>query len=396
MKYFHIFICALILYSYIISKCSVATCVTLTNSSLCSTVISVPVRLANGTNCPKEHEQLLNPFIINFLPSLYSTLSTNECRLSVTKLFCTEIYSECSLPLNQTDLLPCKSHCDETISECSNNEIDIINKFLSIIGSNIIQQCSLSNQSQYVTNSSHVQCKQLPQNITSLSSNIITQQFQYPRCEQYTGSTCRGIVNYPVYVPSDMTIDLLESIAHQQLSWVFPLLPKFGKPQINSNSTNTIDSCLMSFEKYICSQIFLQCDNSVMMKSSANVSLSFPFPQLPFQSLCQQYDDSCSDVFIQMPQMIPNCSSNSQFKIGQITECDDSIVITPAQSDFPLTSSIFNSQLSLITQCNSMSHVTESIALAAVDCPMPLVKADANIKSTVAGGSCSGKLTPER
>jgi hypothetical protein len=146
--------------------------------SICANVFNSTVFVLNGT-CQQNTENT-----VSSLMSIMPMLSNDACRLAYVRFVCSRFYTRCPQSVPE---LPPQSVCDSIANSSVCNGID----FAFINGSLASANMPFSNA-------------------TSCNASVTVPFFsdtvpRYARCENYTGSVCAGLINYPVYIPADRT-----------------------------------------------------------------------------------------------------------------------------------------------------------------------------------------------
>lgn len=207
-----------------------------------------------------------------------------------------------------------------------------------------------------------------------------------PQCQTYSGSYCAGIIDYPVYIPTGLTQQLLES----KLNTVAPLF------KLATVSTG----CRESFMKLLCSTVFTRCSTTVLYENfGAALPLPIPFPRLPCQSLCQETQQNCAAFLRAMPAQVKqavNCS-NAGSLISATYSCSGT-QLTSAVSDYPVSTATLaqfklgTASVPINSKCNQeFLTTTVNVSFSStMKCPAPLVTPSNPASSNViSGGSCA-------
>lgn len=123
-------------------------------------------------------------------------------------------------------------------------------------------------------------------------------------------SICRGVVDYPIYVPwnHDGDQSLIESSVSSSYQSALLL-------------ADVATGCLDSLSKMLCSMAYTRCDTTVIANSLAPYAsgtvaallplLAVPFPQLPCRTLCETVNSECATLIASSSTVAAaaNCSA---------------------------------------------------------------------------------------
>ena len=163
-------------------------------------------------------------------------------------------------------------------------------------------------------------------NITTVTHISLTQascqQFALPKGSLAAlQSTCANTVNYPFFVPANVSLEFLELKARESL---------------NSTKLNILPNlCQISLKKLVCSNIYLQCYPNINLNNKKTWNFKiyaptvlFPVPFVrPCQAVCQNVVDTCDNILNLLPSGTPSCVDTLDYSGGRIT------TFTPTQYD---------------------------------------------------------------
>ncbi len=340
-----------------------ARCGVIAKGSVCDGVLDyTSVFLADGA-CGDSYEMSALQ-AQNLFPVL-----TETCRNATARFVCAKIYPPChnSTTDGVTPIVTpvCSSLCSLVSDQCT-----------------ALEKAALQQISVLVSPSDCGGYSYAPDCYTGRNESFV-QRTAYARCEStYTGSICKGVVSYPIYVPAHMTQALLEARIESARA-AFLTAPR-------------ANGCSIVFAKYLCGQVFLRCDDTVSRRVLGS-PFAIPFLSQPCRSLCTDFEERCSSFIAAQPRLAPVCNKTGTY-IAARTACGTPT--TPAGDDFPLYNTTFVSTatFTLATQCNRFEYADASNGgqltpySVSVDtpCPAPLVRPDhPETTETLNDGQCA-------
>jgi hypothetical protein len=160
------------------SSLSAGNAATLSRPSVCYGVLDYD--FYHGIDsCPLQIEQS-----ISSLPTLWSIFPDGPCRVALSKFTCTFAHRQCS---NPSAAYPCNSVCVNLQSSCG--------PLWPVV------------QSVLKKNNFPMDCSHPAYNMTNCNPGPSTQpiSIRVPRCEQYKGTICAGVVENNIYIPTGLT-----------------------------------------------------------------------------------------------------------------------------------------------------------------------------------------------
>ena len=343
------------------------TCESLSPSSLCYGLLHyTSVDVNPAFSCLKDAE-----FAISQAPILWSTVQSlipsnvSGCASAVAVLLCQNVYRPCN---SSTPNRPCQSTCQNMGLQCpSSIQTEILEPFLSSMPRPLTypQLSNCSDLNSYDPNPGCV-----------VSDPRLPLILPTPRCHKYTGSLCAGVINYPVYVPAQLTLEYLE---HQ----IEPYRPILAIATVSTG-------CRDQIAKQICSTAFLSCDTGVLPKIGLNVSVAFP--RFPCQDLCLQTNLMCRSFWSLVPDLESSFSCNRSTISPPYHTCQGGT--SGGQLDYPVNVTSFGVLTSsagpvpIQTSCNPFV-TNPPLQLSGLMCPSPLVIPTSSEAPTLMGGSCA-------
>lgn len=343
------------------------TCETLSHSSLCSGLLGYSsVSVHPIFSCLKDAE-----FAISQAPILWSTVqnlipsNVSGCASAIAVLLCQNVYRPCNSSVSS---LPCQSTCQNVGLQCpSSLQTQILEPFLSS-NPQPLTYPQLSNCSAVSSYDPSPSCV--------VSSPAITPVLPTPKCQEYTGSFCAGVINYPVYVPAQLT---LEDLEHQ----IEPYRPILAIATVSTG-------CRDQIAKQICSSAFLACDTKVL--SSVGLNVPVVFPRFPCRDLCLETNLVCRSFWSVVPELESSFSCNRSTISPPYHSCVGST--SGGQLDYPVNVTSFgvlpgsSGPVPIQTSCNSFP-TTPPLQLSGLMCPSPLVIPTSTDVQTLMDGSCA-------
>ena len=342
-------------------------CESLSSSSLCSSLLGYSsVNVNPAFSCLKDAE-----FAISQAPILWSTVQSllpsnvSGCDSAIAVLLCQNVYRPCN---SSTPSQPCQSTCQNVGLQCPPSiQTQILTPFLSSMPGPLTypQLSNCSNLDSYDPS---------PSCVVSAPHPVPT--LPVPRCQEYTGNLCTGVINYPVYIPAQLTQEYLE----QQIEPYRPILA------IATVSTG----CRDQIAKQICSTAFLSCDTGVLPKIGLNVSVAFP--RFPCHDLCLQTDRVCRSFWSLVPELESSFSCNRSTISPPYHTCQGGT--SGGQLDYPVNVTSFgvlpssSGPVPIQTSCNAFV-TNPPLQLSGLMCPTPLVIPTSSETPTLMGGSCA-------
>ena len=342
---------------------SAQQCLTLPSSSVCASILPYSsVSLHPAFSCLLDSEYALkqSPALLNLLDQ---ASPHSSCAPALASLLCQAVYSPCTS--NSSVSLPCSSACSAVQTACSPAvQQSVIAPFLSSLPASLRWPAlSACTSSSYDASSA---CTPLPLPTTASIAPA-------PSCLAYSGIVCQGVVDYPVYVPTSVSIRGLEAQLSKSLSSVLLLAP-------------VASGCRDALLKQMCSRTFLPCDAGVLQRT-VGLPYSYAFPRLPCDSGCEQTQSTCGMFLRQYPQLAAAMSCNTSTLLPAHTSCSGAVL--PGQPDYPSFATTFavlssgNASVAVSTSCYSPpAAVNVSVA-----CPSPLVPASST--ASILNGSCA-------
>eukprot|EP00462_Mataza_sp_D1_P005999 CAMPEP_0175120010 /NCGR_PEP_ID=MMETSP0087-20121206/385_1 /TAXON_ID=136419 /ORGANISM="Unknown Unknown, Strain D1" /LENGTH=574 /DNA_ID=CAMNT_0016401413 /DNA_START=179 /DNA_END=1900 /DNA_ORIENTATION=- len=188
------------------------------------------------------------------------------------------------------------------------------------------------------------------------SASLFQPWVQVPRCEEYTGTVCKGAVQGLVYIQENST----------QNEW------EEGFRAVISGLMLAPIQCQDPLATFICQTVFPACyTQTVTLLGDITLTL----PSFSCKPKCEAYKENCAGFYNNLPKdpkyqmLLPNCSAtlpaSSQCGVPQSTGIE---LFPEAKTVFglPLISSPCNNA----TPANAAKLLTDSL-----DCPLPLVRA---------------------
>jgi len=250
-----------------------------------------------------------------------------------------------------------------------------------------------------------------------------------PKCESYTGKVCAGIINYPVYIAAGSSQSELES----QAEFLIPL-----------QKLATVETgCRESFARLTCSSIFMRCEDQIIQEQLVDtfggtqyLDYSAPFPAFPCQTICQQADAQCQQLFEVAPESraLVQCDRVAHFepfweecpdplnygldgytRYPYLQQWREKVPDYPEGPTYPYRMYQMESgvtrlvdpndpksdertgTIALPIPCNNFEYTNRSNVVTGasyatsvpIDCPFPLVIPDDPTAATYKGGSCA-------
>ena len=368
-----------------------STCIPMPASSVCANFYApdqmVDITGSPGINCVSDAESYLKA-----APTVWASLRIlspqTTCSSDFAQLMCFAVYKPCQRYVSQEfcqRTLGANKTVDGTCSQ------DISTGFLAAA----VPQFSVVFDCNY----------QLYNTINGggvgpfvSQSNVVVPADQ---CQPLSNtSVCRGVVDYPIYVPWSTGGD--QSRIEAQVATTF-------KQAFITAAVGT--GCLESIEKMLCSMVYTRCDTTVLESSLTPFlpylppgsllprvlpALKIPFPQLPCSSLCQRVQAQCSTLLASNEALagLANCTGQG-FVLAPSKTC------TGASSDagglnFPNSTStlayltLSGNRVPVVSQCNQFVSLYATNVSEVFECPFPLVRASGpDSVNAILGGSCA-------
>lgn len=265
-------------------------------------------------------------------------------------------------------LYPCQELCTDAQTACSSSSTDmaVVTKLLNI--------------------NFTATCPRLPPSpaCTTIAPASTASSPPLPKCISSFQSSVCGSIPYPVYVPAGKSINDLEAAAQsRQFLFAFKSGPVCGRVLTD----------------YLCSRFFPRCDSGAVARATGNqLPLPIPFPRFPCRSLCDRFTSDCA-LFLQTlnnPALYPNCSSAGTVAPAATYSCNNTMIVTAALDDFPVSSSVFGLlpvapgvNVPLSTSCwdPALDNATAALTSSFI-CPAPLVLPD-NPADSISVSQCA-------
>ncbi len=343
-------------------------CEILKSKTTCDGVLDYSSVFLSGTTCQDQVEALATR-VQGILPILSKT-----CRDQFARYSCSKLYPRCSVSSPggvASGVSVCDSLCQSVITGCSLFEKAVV---LGNIQWNFPGECSgLPTSGCY----------------TGVNATF-TQSTAYAQCQTYNPTgMCAEVVSYPVIVPAHGSQAELEAqlTPSKPVLWIAPLTGSGGG-----------EGCLKSLMRYLCARAFLPCDTEVLLRGLGIGGLPSPFPQLPCQSVCNNFERECYDFLRSNPALsalIPQCNTTGTYQ-QPVTVCG--VPQDTGGPDFPVNRTVWAivpPASVLSSPCNkaNASLGGEGGTAPNVQCPYPLVIPDAHAVASgfvnPIGGACA-------
>ena len=360
------FVSVVVLLCLCFSTSGAQQCFSLPSSSVCSSVLPYSsVSLSTAFLCMSDAEYALQqlPTLVNLL---YQASPDTGCAPALASLLCQTVYLPCASNAS-TVSLPCSGSCTALQAACPVDlRQSLIAPFLSPLPSPMqLPALTACNSSVYNASAS---CT--PPRLPAFSSFVPA-----PSCVSYTGSVCRGVVDYPVYVPATTSLRAVEAELSASLSSALLVAP-------------VASGCRDALLKQMCSLAFPACDTGALQRATG-LPYSYPFPRLPCASGCEETQWSCGAFLQQYPLLAAATRCNTSTLLPAHRTCSG--VILPGQPDYPDPTSTFavlaldNTSVAVSTTC----YLPPATINVSIQCPAPLVSAPSTYAGAVLGGSCA-------
>lgn len=333
-------------------------------NSFCKNVLPYNMARIPVSTCQNDLEL---KYLSTLTTMLASPAVSAPCRDAVAYIMCAKTFPDASSSM----LRPCRGDCERVHYHCSQTELGVFNTLGFNFHGSICPMLPSSTSGQCFARS-------------VLTPTLVP---KLPRCQLYQSQVCKG-VNYPVYVPADMTVDELEAKAKSaQFLFTFQSAP----------------GCPAAMARYVCSQVFRRCDMDAVNRAlNPPVPLPLPLPRFPCRSVCDDYATKCA-LTLGFLEISAGCDAIGGTQPA--AKLCDGTVVAPGLPDFPATASVF-AQLAgqfVATPCeayaDNVTYVTDSGAAVSypnpganmkVDwfCPAPLVVPD-DPANVISGTKCA-------
>lgn len=345
------------------------TCEPIASTSVCAPFIdyNVSVPICQEDACSPEQCQKINVesenIYVSVLPQIWTVLSSPECRISVARLLCATAYPRCGSPASLCT-------CD---LNCSASDLSTLNRLLGLFGSSSSALCPGGSG-----------CHQLPSypalpipslaNAPNQSALKPSPLVAYPTCALYDGVPCRGLVDYPVYIPKFNSLYLMEQSFTKDLWFAFGLAPK--------------GACYDALTKLACASVFTRCDSTAVNALLApGPKVEVPLPRLPCRSLCETYNESCASFIALAPGALTRqCEAKSDSVVGCDNVTGDFRKTATGADTYPVNETVIEATIGLRTTC---TDITVMGVLAPPLCPNPFVVPENPAAATINDGYCA-------